>query len=111
MGKINDPTWNIAAGIFYDRQLWNSWRDHDSIPDRLSFMFGSYNAGRNTILKAKETARQENLDDRVWPSIVVVAPKVPRWRHRQTLEYVRKIEGGYSNLCSSEKGFSDFLGR
>ena len=25
MSRIDDPEWNIAAGIFYDRQLWKLW--------------------------------------------------------------------------------------
>src|SRR5262249_46015126 len=82
---IDDPTWNIAAGIYYDRQLWKAFTEPASTPDRLYFTFAGYNAGRGTILKAMERARAENLDERTWPSIETIAPKVPKWQYRQTL--------------------------
>jgi len=25
--SINKPEWNIAAGIYYDRQLWKQWNE------------------------------------------------------------------------------------
>ena len=90
--SIDDPEWNIAAGILHDRSLWRLWTDHETDTDRRDFMFASYNAGRTTILKAQGTARARNLDHRVWQNIEAVAPEVPRWRYRETLSYVRKIE-------------------
>lgn len=107
---VNDPEWNIAGGIYYDRQLWKSWTESESASDRLGFVFGSYNAGRGTILKAQGQAFKSQLDDRLWPSIEIVAPKVPKWRHEETLRYVKKIEGFYSTL-SQTRGFQDFLGK
>jgi hypothetical protein len=77
----------------------------------LSFVFGSYNAGRGTILKAQNTAAKAALDQDLWPSIEEVAPKVPKWRHEETLGYVRKIEGFYTNLSGLNHGFEDFLGK
>jgi membrane-bound lytic murein transglycosylase F len=92
MKRVDDAEWNIAAGICYDRQLWRSW-ERDSIEaHRRVFMLGSYNAGRETIRKAQIVAREERLDYRAWPSIETVAPKVSRWRYRETLGYVRRIE-------------------
>ena len=98
LSDINDPRWNIAAGIYYNRRLWNGWRDHDQAKERLRFMFGSYNAGRMTILKAKNTAEQDRLDPRAWQSVESVAPKVPRWRYEETLNYIRRIQSNYSSL-------------
>ena len=89
--SINDPEWNIAAGIQYDRTLWTLWNDHESDADRRSFMLASYNAGRGTILRAQAVARRDSLDHLKWASIVTVAPRVQRWRHQETLTYVRKI--------------------
>jgi len=108
---VNDPEWNIAAGIYYDRVLWRLWAEPPSLPDRLGFVFGSYNAGRGTILRAKETARSQNLDHTLWPSIESIAPTVPRWQHRQTIEYVRKIESTYSDLSQVEGGFGRLPGK
>jgi membrane-bound lytic murein transglycosylase F len=98
MRRIDDAEWNIAAGIFYDRQLWRSW-ERDSIDGhRREFMLASYNAGRRTILSAQEVARLEQLDHRSWPSIENVAPKVSRWRYQETLGYVRKIDTNLREL-------------
>lgn len=90
--RIDDPEWNIAAGISYDRRLWLQW-EQDSVSDhRREFMFASYNAGRGTLLMAQRIARAESLDHRAWPSIERVAPQMRRWRYRETLEYLRRID-------------------
>jgi len=90
IGEINDPEWNIAAGIYYNRQPWRQWAAKAA--DREEFMFGSYNAGRATILRAQKVAIGKSLDERVWPSIRDVAPEVPGWRHKETLNYVQRIQ-------------------
>lgn len=98
MSRIDDPEWNIAAGIFYDRILWRLWAQ-DSVEDhRREFMLGSYNAGRGTILKAQSVARLDSLDYRSWPAIERVAPKVGRWRYSETLGYVRRIDSLQTTL-------------
>ena len=89
---IDDPEWNIAAGIYYDRQLWGQWQKDSGEPYRRRFMFASYNAGRGTLLRAQKVARSRKLDPGVWPSIQSVAPHVPKWRHEETLGYVEKID-------------------
>ena len=92
MSRIDDPEWNIAAGIYYDRLLWRQWAA-DSVEDhRREFMLASYNAGRGTILSAQQMARRDSLDHRTWPAIVTVAPKVRRWRSTETLGYLRRID-------------------
>ena len=92
MRSIDDAEWNIAAGIAYDRTLWRLWERDTVETDRHEFMFASYNAGRGTIRKAQSTALADSLDHRLWPSIERVAPKVTRWRYRETLGYVRRID-------------------
>lgn len=89
---IDDAELNIAAGIYYDRQLWGQWTNFPDKADRHRFMFGSYNAGRGTLLRAQDVARSKTLDPCAWPSIQAVAPEVPKWRHKETLGYVSKIE-------------------
>ena len=89
---IDDPEWNIAAGISYDRRLWCLWEADSVTLHRREFMFASYNAGRGTILGAQSAARARQLDARNWSSIEQVAPSVPRWRYRETLSYVRRID-------------------
>ncbi|NUQ11171.1 MAG: transglycosylase SLT domain-containing protein [Gemmatimonadaceae bacterium] len=98
MLHIDDPEWNIAAGIYYDRLLWRLW-ERDSVDrHRREFMLASYNAGRATILRAQALARQDALDHRTWPAIERVAPKVDRWRYSETLGYVRRIDSLHAAL-------------
>lgn len=96
--SIEDPEWNIAAGIFYDAQLWTQWRSESLPDDRKRFMLGSYNAGRMTLLRAQGVARLKNLNHAAWESIRSVAPEVKNWRHGETLGYVEKIEKHYSRM-------------
>jgi membrane-bound lytic murein transglycosylase MltF len=98
MTAINDAEWNIAAGIYYNRQLWNRWTEQSGIDSHQRFMFGSYNAGRGTLLRAQDVARSKALDPQAWLNIQTVAPEVPRWRHTETLGYVRKIEGNLARM-------------
>ena len=98
MGAIDDPEWNIAAGIMHDRYLWKLWSKDVSEEERFKYMFASYNAGEGTIGRARKTAQAQNLDHGRWQSIESVAPTVPRWRYRETLGYVRKIDSYYGHL-------------
>jgi membrane-bound lytic murein transglycosylase F len=98
IGEINDPEWNIAAGIYYNRQLWRQWTEGAANTDREEFMFGSYNAGRGTILRAQKVAAGKFLDERVWSSIQNVAPDVPKWRHEETLNYVQRIQFSFDRM-------------
>lgn len=98
MSRIDDPEWNIAAGIFYDRTLWRLWAQDSVEEHRREFMFASYNAGRGTILSAQAMARRDSLDHRSWPAIESVAPKVRRWRYNETLGYVRRIDSLHARM-------------
>ncbi|HSU94815.1 MAG TPA: transglycosylase SLT domain-containing protein [Gemmatimonadaceae bacterium] len=92
MTSIDDPQWNIAAGIMHDRDMWALWKESVPDDDRWRFMFGGYNAGEGTIFRAQGVARASKLNERTWPSIESIAPTVPRWRYKETLGYVRTIE-------------------
>jgi membrane-bound lytic murein transglycosylase F len=96
--SIDDPEWNIAAGIMHDRYLWRLWERDVSNDERYRYMFASYNAGEGTITRALGTARAASLDATRWTSIEQVAPNVTRWRYRETLGYVRKIQDNYFYL-------------
>jgi membrane-bound lytic murein transglycosylase F len=97
-GAIDNPEWNIAAGILHDRDLWTLWKKDVPDEERWAFTFAGYNAGEGTIMRARRTAVAARLDDRTWPSIERVAPTVERWRYAETLEYVRKIEANHRSL-------------
>ena len=51
-----DPYFNIAAGIFYNRQLYEAWGDIADEDERRKFMFASYNAGLSRVKQARKTA-------------------------------------------------------
>ena len=95
---IDDPDSNIAAGIMYDRDLWRRYKDHEVEAERLRFMYAGYNSGPGTINRAKRVAVQEKLDAYAWKNVETVAPRVQRWRYKETLGYVRKIESNYDEL-------------
>ena len=96
--SIDDPEFNIAAGILHDRDMWRAWQKRVPDDERHNFMFASYNAGEGTILRASRTAQERKLDQSRWPSIETVAPTVPRWRYAETLGYVKKIGRNYEGL-------------
>jgi len=92
LAVIDDPEWNIAAGIYYDRQLWRYWQERLDEHENKFFTFASYNAGLGTIQKAQSKAKEKNLDFNSWIIIQQIAPEVPRWRHKETIDYVAKID-------------------
>lgn len=110
LASLDDPEWNIAAGIQYDRRLWLLWAE-DSVHDHdhHDFMLASYNAGRVPLLRAQAIARRQFLDHRDWHSVVSVAPAVPRWRHRETLDYVVRIEGNLARLDQDGKAVRPYV--
>ena len=90
-GSRKQPRWNIAAGIYYDRQIWKTWKAERPFQDRIKFMFGSYNAGKGNILKAQKIARKEGRNENLWQSIEPALPKVTGRNSRETIDYVKKI--------------------
>ena len=99
--SIDDPEWNIAAGIMHDRYLWKLWEKDVAGPERYRFMFASDNAGEGTIGRAADSARVAAGGVPDWSHVEQVASKVPRWRYRETLGYVRKIDQNYARLRRS----------
>jgi membrane-bound lytic murein transglycosylase F len=95
--SIDDPEWNIAAGIMHDRYLWKLWADRIPDEERHRFMFASYNAGEGTINRAFAVA-QTKLGTPAWPNVERIAPTMTRWRYSETLGYVRRIDSAYAQL-------------
>ena len=77
----DDPGANIAAGIFYDRDLYERWHDIPMPRERLAFTFASYNGGRSRILRAQEACR---ADCALWAHVTGHAPE-------ETQGYVARI--------------------
>ena len=98
-GTIDQPEWNIAAGIMHDRYLWDLWRDNVPDDERHRFMFASYNAGEGTINRAFSVAKVK-VGPPAWASVEQIAPTVGRWRYSETLGYVRRIDSTYSKLSA-----------
>lgn len=101
-GAIDDPQWNIAAGILHDHDLWELWNRDIPEDQRWAFMFASYNAGEGTIMRARKTAAAERLDQSRWPAIERIAPRVERWRYSETLGYVRTINANKDALAAGQ---------
>jgi soluble lytic murein transglycosylase-like protein len=100
-GAIDNPEWNIAAGILHDRDLWTLWKRDVPDEERWRFMFAGYNAGEGTIMRARRTAATERLEDWNWQNIVRVAPRVERWRYAETVDYVRRIEANHRAMSEA----------
>lgn len=81
---MTDPKWNIAAGVAFNRYLYDRWGQWVSPDQRLRFMFASYNAGLTRTLRAQKLAALDDSDPDTW---VTVAPYAPE----QTRNYVRKV--------------------
>jgi soluble lytic murein transglycosylase-like protein len=78
---LDDPRWNVAAGIYYNRVLYRKWQTPPPGTERLYFAFGSYNAGYGRLRKATQLAGESAER---WSE---VAPYVPS----QTRHYVERI--------------------
>ena len=88
LANIEDPRWNIAAGIFYDRQLYRKWKKKRDIrtEERLNFAFGSYNAGYGNVLKAYRR------DQEAWRG-ALTGRRSRRLRRKRRRHYVKRIQG------------------
>jgi len=91
-GSDNNPHWNIAAGIYYNRSIWNIFKAKRPFQDRLDFMFGAYNAGKGNILKAQRHTMTTELNPNLWASIEKTLPRVTGKHSKETLDYVNKIK-------------------
>ncbi|MCP4744566.1 MAG: transglycosylase SLT domain-containing protein [Desulfobacteraceae bacterium] len=67
-GNRKQPRWNIAAGIYYNRQIWKLWKAQRPFQDRLDFTFGAYNAGKTNIIKSQRVAKSKGLNPNLWSS-------------------------------------------
>lgn len=88
---IHHPEWNIAAGVYYNWTLWNTWDDERPFKERLSFMLGAYNAGKGTILQAQDLALEQGLDARSWKAVEKTLPQVIGSAGTQTIAYVERV--------------------
>lgn len=88
---IFDAEWNIAAGIYYNRYLWNFWKTERPLKDKLAFVFASYNGGAGNVLKAQKQCYASGTDCNLWDSVSRFANTVKTWKYRESLDYVDRI--------------------
>lgn len=101
---VNEPRWNIAAGIYYDKELFKKWSTERPLAEKLKFTFASYNGGFRNILKAQKEADKGGEDTRFWRAIPPYGPKIKSWRHSETIHYVKKIV----HIMPETKSFKEF---
>src|SRR6267142_2160522 len=101
--SIDDPQFNIAAGIMHYRYLWTLFPKKMDDDERLRFMFAAYNAGEVTIKRARTAAEKALLDAALWSSVEQIAPSVKPWRYRETLGYVKTIDSNRVKLKRTGK--------
>lgn len=92
--KTDEPRWNIAAGIFYDRMLYRKWKKKKTIStkERLSFSFASYNAGLGTVLKAYKRASKKHGEVKKWHQVEKFAPGETRFYVKRINNLMQKAE-------------------
>lgn len=81
---ITEPRWNIAAGIAYDRYLYDRWSHHVPRSQRFAFALASYNAGFSTVKHAYNRAKADGRNATEWEQISSYVPD-------ETDNYVKKI--------------------
>ena len=91
-GRGNSPKWNIAAGISYNRSIWNLFKADRPFQDRLDFTFGAYNAGKGNIIKAQKRAKRSGKNPNLWTSIEQTLSEITGRHSKETLGYVTKIK-------------------
>ncbi len=90
-GTREQPRWNIAAGIYYDRVLWKTWKEERPLQDKINFTFGAYNAGKGNIIKAQRIAQKKGMNPNRWSSIESVLPETTGKHSKETIGYIHKI--------------------
>jgi membrane-bound lytic murein transglycosylase MltF len=100
--SLEDAQTNIAAGIAHDAYLWQLFAEINPHPEHYRFMVAAYNAGEGTIHRAQRVAREAKVDAASWTGIAAAAPRVPRWRYRETLTYVDHIAAYYRRLQAAD---------
>ncbi|MES9940017.1 MAG: transglycosylase SLT domain-containing protein [Candidatus Thiodiazotropha sp. 6PLUC2] len=82
---IDEPRWNIAAGVYYDRMLYRKWKKGLPTEERLAFALASYNAGYGNVLRAYRKAKKTEGEVKNWIQVESHAPG-------ETRHYVRRIK-------------------
>jgi len=90
-GSLDDARYNIAAGIFYNKELYDFWKTKED-NERIKFMLASYNAGKGNIIKAQKIALKKGRNPHKWNSISLHLKDVTGKRSKETINYLDKIK-------------------
>lgn len=82
--NIADPKWNIAAGIAFNRHLFERWKQWVPRDQSLKFTLASYNSGLRRMAGVRKRAEAEGRDSRSWNAVAPYAPS-------ETRRYVKRI--------------------
>lgn len=82
--RIDEPRWNIAGGIAFQRYLFDRWGEWVPPEQRFKFALASYNAGLTRVHRVRKRAAQNGMDPDRWRT---VAPHAPR----ETRHYVERV--------------------
>lgn len=92
--NVYSPKWSIEAAAYYDHKLYRFWFSERPIHDRLNLMLASYNAGAGNVLKSQRKCNGEVL----YQEIIACLPSVTGHHSKETIDYVRNINGYYKSL-------------
>lgn len=90
-----DPHNSIAAGIYYNRQLYNQWGSIPNERDRRRFMFASYNAGLSAV---KGVVKRRGA--------VRSFAEIKKYLPTESSQYVARIERQHQLLVATESPMS-----
>lgn len=89
-----DPVSSIAAGIYYNRQLYDQWQSIRNEQERRRFMFASYNAGPTLVKRlAKKRGGVKSFSS--------IKSQLPA----ESRDYVAKIERQHRLLALMHKSY------
>lgn len=86
--SVFDAEYNIAAGIYYNRNMGQIWKARRTFLDWMSFIFASYNAGAGNIMKAQKYVTS---NPNVWENVAAVLHLVTGRHSKETIGYVKRI--------------------
>ncbi|MCB1864601.1 MAG: transglycosylase SLT domain-containing protein [Chromatiales bacterium] len=101
---IDEPEWNIAAGIYYDRTMYRKWPTPRPSEDRLFLAFASYNAGYGRVLRALKSA---GADTAPWSKIRPMLPS----ETRAYLDRISTVMGTEADRPPPARGIEAILKR
>jgi membrane-bound lytic murein transglycosylase F len=82
--NISEPKWNIAAGIAFNRHLFERWRRWVPRDQSLKFTLASYNSGLRRIAGIRKRAEADGRNSSDWNAVAPYAPS-------ETRRYVKRI--------------------